>query len=236
MSKLIKRSGAAKGMRLTSATRRVMNALPLLAVDDAGSVEDVGRLDADAGTEAGTRDPGSGTMDMEARLRDEFKAGFDEGRRFAEKQLRESFAVQLHETQEAIRVLTENMQREYDELYASAERNVVRLALAVAERIVKRQVLLDDEFVIRQICEGAKRVIGVERIRIRVNPADEEYVRQHRAQILMNADSVRDLVIESDETIERGSCVMESDAGNVDALIATQLERIEAALFGEAEK
>jgi flagellar assembly protein FliH len=95
---------------------------------------------------------------------------------------------------------------------------------------------MDNEFVIRQICEGAKRVIGVERIRIRVNPADEEYVRQHRAQVLMNADSVRDLVIESDETIEQGSCVIESDAGNVDTLIATQLERIEAALFGEAEK
>lgn len=236
MSKLIKRSAAAKGMRLTASTRRVMNALPLLADDHAESAEDSGRVNADASTEAGNHHPVSATMDMEQRLRDEFKAGFDEGRRFAEKQLRDSFAVQLQETQDAIRVLTENMQREYDQLYASAERNVVKLALAVAERIVKRQVLMDNEFVIRQICEGAKRVIGVERIRIRVNPADEEYVRQHRAQVLMNADSVRDLVIESDETIERGSCVIESDAGNVDTLIATQLERIEAALFGEAEK
>jgi flagellar assembly protein FliH len=175
----------------------------------------------------------SADLDMEERLRNEFKAGFDEGRRFTEKTLRDDLAAQMAESRDVIGTLTANLLQQYEELYAAAERSVVKLALGIAERIVKREVVFDNEVVLRQIHEGTKRVIGVERIKIRVNPADEQYVREHRSQLLTSADSVRELVIEVDENAERGGCILESDSGNVDALIATQLERIEAAMFGD---
>jgi flagellar assembly protein FliH len=173
--------------------------------------------------------------DAEERLREEFKAGFDEGRRHAERTIREEFQKKNAEMQAAIDALMESIARQYKEFQTAAEHHVVRLAVAIAERIVKRTVALDHEVVLRHIHEAMKRVVGVDRIRIRINPADEEFIRAHRAELLTSADAVRELTLEADETIARGSCVLESDAGNVDASITTQLERIEAALFNDQE-
>lgn len=173
--------------------------------------------------------------DVEERLREEFKAGFDEGRRHAERSIRQEYQRKSVEMQAAADAFLESLAKRYAEFQTAAERAVVRLAIAIAERIVKRTVLVENEVVVRQIHEAMKRVVGVDRIRIRINPADEEFVRAHRAELLTSADAVRDLTVEVDETIERGSCVLESDAGNVDASITTQLERIEAALFNDQE-
>ena len=122
---------------------------------------------------------------------------------------------------------------EFGRFQHAAEVSVVKLALAIADRIVKREVSIDKDLVLRQIHEATKRVVGVERIKLRVNPQDEEYMREHRSAILSTTDAVRELVVEGDDTIERGGCILESDSGNVDALIATQFERIEAALLTE---
>ncbi len=170
---------------------------------------------------------------LDQQLKDEFKAGFDEGRRYTEKFLREDLAATLAAERKNILTLVQSISAEFDRLRHSAELAVVKMALAIAERVVKREVSLDEGLVLRQIHEATKRVVGVERIKLRVNPKDEEYVRDHRPGILTSTDAVRELVIEGDETIERGGCILESDSGNVDALIATQMERIEAAMLSE---
>lgn len=210
-----------------SATRRTMP-LPVFEEHEA-SEEALARRHEERSQEAAPR------HDVEDRLREEFKAGFDEGRRHAERSIREEYQRKNAEMQAAVDALLESIARQYKEFQAAAERHVVRLAVAVAERIVKRTIALDHEVVLRQIHEAMKRVVGVDRIRIRINPRDEEFVRAHRAELLTSADAVRELTLEADETIERGSCVLESDAGNVDASITTQLERIEAALFNDQE-
>jgi flagellar assembly protein FliH len=170
--------------------------------------------------------------EFEERVKAEFKAGFDEGRRQTEKHLRGELEAKLAETQRHLHELLSRLQPELERFRLSAEKQVVKLALAVAERIVKREVAVDNELIVRQIGEAVKRIVGIERMKIRVNPKDEALVRDYRTSILASTDAVRELAIEADETIARGGCIIESDSGNVDALIATQLERIEAALLG----
>jgi len=96
---------------------------------------------------------------------------------------------------------------------------------------LRREVILDDTVVLQQIKEGLRRVLGVDHIKVRVNPIDEAMVREHRAAVAMGSDSLRDMLIEADEKVERGGCILESDSGNVDVRLSTQLKRIEAALL-----
>ena len=171
--------------------------------------------------------------DIEQQLKDEFKAGFDEGRRHTEKNLRDDLNASFEEVRRNAEAFIAGVQGELARYHDSLERNAVTLALAIAERLVKREIRRDDEVVLRQIHEAMRRIIGVDRIKIRINPADEEIVRQSRVSLVGASDSVHELAIEADENIERGGCILESDSGNVDALIATQIEKIEAALFEE---
>jgi flagellar assembly protein FliH len=165
-----------------------------------------------------------------------FARGVEEGTRQAES----AYAVELkrrliEEREQATSSAAGRLERIGDKLQAQigdvqvrAEEAVVRLALSIAEQVVKREVRMNNTLVIQQIREALHRVVGVEHIKIRVNPADEAVVREHRTAVLSGSDAVRELVIEPDPKIEAGGCILESDSGNVDARLSTQLKKIES--------
>jgi flagellar biosynthesis/type III secretory pathway protein FliH len=181
----------------------------------------------------GTWTPRSETaLTPPAVLLDEaYQRGIADGRRAVEEEL---VRMQLTEEQtrnRRVEALGHSFRIQLDGLLGRIETDALRFALAVAERIVKREVRIDKEVVVRQIREAVKRVVGIDSIKIRVNPEEESVARQHRSAIL---GSLREVLIEADATIERGGCIIESTAGNVDARLETQLRQVEAALFGAA--
>jgi len=169
----------------------------------------------------------------------EYKRGFDDGSKAAEKRLREDFEARVSDERKKttlkvivqLESLMENIRSEFSLLQQRSEEIVIRFTLAIAEQILRREVILDDTVVLQQIKEGLRRVLGVDHIKVRVNPIDEAMVREHRAAVAMGSDSLRDMLIEADEKVERGGCILESDSGNVDVRLSTQLKRIEAALL-----
>ncbi len=168
----------------------------------------------------------------EERLREEFERGRVQGLAEAAAAISERDAAAALEAEDHLRVLMENIVRETARFSGDLERDAYRFAIAVAERIVKREIALDESVVLRQMREAIRRIIGAESITMRVHPSDEALVRSHRAAMLSSSDAVREILIEGDETIERGGCILESATGNVDARIGTQMRQIETALFG----
>ena len=168
----------------------------------------------------------------EERLEKEFERGRLQGLAEASAAISERDAAAQIAAQDRVDQLIENIARDTNRFTADLEREAYRFAVAVAERIVKREITLDESMVMRQMREAVRRIVGVESITLRVHPDDEALVRSHRATMLSSSDSVREILIESDETIERGGCILESATGNVDARIGSQLRQIETALFG----
>ena len=144
----------------------------------------------------------------------------------------ENLRVRAEEGYAALRMLLGSIEERLERLSVELERDAFRFALAVAGRIVKGTVEEDREIVVRQIRDAVRRVVGVESIILRINPADEPVVREQRDRILSSADSIRKLVIEPDEAIERGGCIIETASGTIDARITTQLKQIETVFFG----
>ena len=169
--------------------------------------------------------------EMSKRLQRAYEKGRVEGRAEAEAEIQKRLAIARAETDDRIGALMGGIARQVRAFTASLEHDAYQFSLAVAERIVKREIARDDEVVVRQVREAIRRIVGVETIRLRIHPDDEALVRSHRAELLASADSIRDVAIEPDDSLERGGCVIESSSGNVDARIATQLRQIDTALF-----
>jgi flagellar assembly protein FliH len=172
--------------------------------------------------------------DPEEALSDAYDRGVEEGERRADAEFREALERLRIEEDQRISTLLVGMTDQMKVLQRTVEQDAYRFALAVAERIIKREVTLSDDIVILQIKEAMRRIVGVESIKLRVHPSDEAVVHEHRAAFLSSLGNVRDLVIETDEAMERGGCIIESASGNVDARISTQLRQIESSLFGVA--
>lgn len=176
---------------------------------------------------------------IQRSLDHEYQRGFDDGCKSVEKRLREEFETRVSDERKKttfkvivqLESLMENIRKEFSQMQQRSEEIVIRFTLAVAEQILRREVILDNTVVLQQIKEGLRRVLGVDNIKVRVNPVDEAMVREHRAAIASGSDSLRDMLIEADEKVERGGCILESDSGNVDVRISTQMKKIEAALL-----
>ena len=175
-----------------------------------------------------------GETDHEERILQAYQQGRAEGREAADAEFKQVLADCRVQTDERIGALLGAMGEQLRQLGETLERDAYQFALAVAARIIKREVTIDNDTIVRQIKGAIRRVVGVETIKLRVHPADEEIVREHRATFISSAGSIRDLVIEVDDSLEPGGCIIESTAGNVDARISTQINQVATALFDQA--
>ena len=170
--------------------------------------------------------------DPAGALDEAYARGLAEGQRRAEAEFQAALEGLRAEEDQRIAALTGGISEQMKALQGRVENDAYRFALAVAERIIRHEIVLTDDVVIAQIKDAMQRIVGVESIKLRVHPTDEPVVSAHRATFLASLGNLRDLVIEADESMERGGCIIESASGNVDARISTQLRQIETALFG----
>jgi type III secretion protein L len=122
---------------------------------------------------------------------------------------------------------------ERDRLLASAEPELVRLALAVASRVVAREVALDMGVVTRIASEALEAARERCQVVVRVAPADAAALRAEEPRLLQALGRARSVEIREDPAIGRGGVVVETEAGTVDARIETRLETLRRALLGE---
>ena len=181
--------------------------------------------------ETGERDFSKIEIDYSGIIKQEYDKGFESGKKSAVKVLENEFkkktSVGIHE----LANLMSGIKNEFEEYKLQFDKFIISLSIAIAEKIVKREVIIDNDIIIMQIKDAINKVLGVENITIHINPADEEILRMHKNEIMNKFDSIKELHIHSNDTIEQGGCKIESHLGNVDARISTQLKIIEDALL-----
>lgn len=119
-------------------------------------------------------------------------------------------------------------------LVSDAKQDVVRLALQIAERVVRRTILASPDTVVTMVEAVLSTVSARTRMRVRLHPDDEPLVREALpalAQKLGSAGEHIELV--RDATLSRGSVIAapaDESRSSVDASVETQLDRIAEAL------
>ncbi len=86
------------------------------------------------------------------------------------------------------------------------------------------------ELIVRVVRNALTTVRNQQRVTIRVAPADEKAVSEALAAMIQTAPGgVGFLDVRADARLERGSCLLESELGVVDASLETQLKALENA-------
>jgi flagellar assembly protein FliH len=114
-------------------------------------------------------------------------------------------------------------------LYSQVEREVVKLALEVAKKIVHREIHADREIVQTLVKVALSHVADKSAVTIHVSPFDYEFLLERRAE-LSQGDG-RDIALLSDKSIERGGCLIQTECGEIDARIDEEFREVEHAFF-----
>lgn len=111
------------------------------------------------------------------------------------------------------------------------ERDIVEVALAISQKILIREVETDNELVVRQVRQVFELLHDTKLITLKVHPQDHKVLEPlHQAMREEFLDG-NHLVIEIDESVERGGCVVEQVGLQLDARLTQQLVAV-ATEFG----
>ncbi len=152
-----------------------------------------------------------------AAKREGFDQGVSDGRAAAQ--------AEMDEMLETMRGLIEMARIERHKIIEGAEPEIVRLSVAIAERILTKHLALEPNAVIEMTRSAIARLVSRETVTVRVNPADIEVMREHRDQ-LMAMNDIDNLRIIEDQRVDRGGVLLETEAGTIDAKISTQLREV----------
>ena len=163
---------------------------------------------------------------------DGYQKGQQEGYIQGKKSGLDEMQVLINDAAEKAQRMLTTGEKEAKEMILAAERQIIEIALAVAGRILACQVEENPMIVLPIVKKALEKVRDQEQIVLRVSADDYEVVVQAKQEFQNIVGREQALTISVDRTIERGSCIVDTSYGLVDAKIDTQFDALKKALQG----
>ena len=139
----------------------------------------------------------------------------------------------LQTTFPALQAAAAALTLERDRWLTHWETTAVRLGIAVAEKIMRREIDLQPDIAVELVRKTLELAAGSPRLQLKLHSGDIELLGQHAEETVSAASGCGEVEITADDSISRGGCVIETQHGTIDAQLETQLERIMSELVAD---
>jgi len=143
------------------------------------------------------------------------KAGFAEGKAEVDRLI------------ERTQVMLERAQDKRGEILAETEKEIIDLVLLIARKIIKVISENQRNVIISNVVQALRKVKAKGDVIIRVNMSDLQLATERKQDFIKLMESAKSVQIIEDTTVDSGGCIIETDFGEIDARIASQLAELE---------
>ena len=133
---------------------------------------------------------------------------------------------------ENIEGLLKGFTRIKKDIITGHEKEILELIFSITEKIINYKINSDETIVRETILKALRLAPEKGKIILRVNPEDFGYIEKVKPDFFAKFKELKSIKIVSDSSIDRGGCLLETQYGEVDARITTQLEKIFQSLEG----
>jgi flagellar assembly protein FliH len=165
-------------------------------------------------------------------LEDERKEAIEQGREAGRK---EGYAGGMAEVERLIQrtqVVLERAQDKRGEILTETEQEIINLVLRITRKVVKVIADSQREVVISNVVQALRKVRDRGNVIIRVNLADLKLTTEHTKDFIRMLEGVKSIHVVEDTSVDAGGCVIETDFGEIDARISSQLSELETKILG----
>jgi flagellar assembly protein FliH len=141
--------------------------------------------------------------------------GFDEGKAEVDRLI------------ERTRLILERAQDKRAEILAETEQEIVNLVLLIARKVIKVISENQRNIIISNVIEALRKVKARGNVIIRVNMLDLKLTTEHKEDFISMLEGVKSIQVVEDSSVDSGGCIIETDFGEIDARIASQLAELE---------
>lgn len=152
-----------------------------------------------------------------------FSQGFSEGK----KESLTQFKHLIEEANSLIKLAKED----YETTIKESEPSIIKLAVKVAEKIIHKQLNIDEDIMTRIATDVIKDLTDQKEIDLFVSTRDYEHLLHQKKDLENLLQKTSKLSIYVDAELEPGMCTIEYPSGKTDASIQTQLQLIEDELL-----
>lgn len=164
-----------------------------------------------------------------------FAQGLEEGRARGQTEATASLRAEGESVQRAWEAALGEFLAQRDEMLTQARTDVLLLALMIARRVVRRVVDVDPRVVEEQLAAALSLTTRPTSLVIEVHPDDAALAGEILPELIKRFGVGDHASLATSSTIGRGSVVIRTRGGEVDASIDTQLQRIVEAIVPAAE-
>ncbi|MFZ0451508.1 MAG: FliH/SctL family protein [Desulfatiglandaceae bacterium] len=165
---------------------------------------------------------GNGRDKIAALEREAYEKGFAQGQKDG-LDLGERKAL---ETWKQMSALFKELESLKGRAFSESEEEIVQLSLAIARKIVKREVSLDTDMVRRSVRSASEFLNDKSFMRVLIHPNDMKNLEQYLPE-LAEDKKIQRFELAEDNCVGPGGCILESGFGRINATIEGQLDELE---------
>ena len=147
------------------------------------------------------------------------EAGFAEGKAEVERLINRSHIV------------LQRAQDKRTEILEETEQEIINLVLLIARKVVKVISESQRDVIVANVIQALRKVKGRGNIIIRVNLKDLKLSTEHIKDFTNLVEGAKSVQLQEDSAVDEGGCIIETDFGEIDARISSQLAELEAKIL-----
>lgn len=151
----------------------------------------------------------------------------EEGYRHGEELAQQHYNNLLAEAQD----FKERSKKEYEDTLASLEHDIIDLVLAISEKVLGKAIEKNDDAILNLIKDSINSCSNRNNITLTVSSEDYNYVIKNVELIKSSVKGINQLEVRESRSLEKGSCIIDTDFGSVDGSWDVRLEGIRKVFF-----
>jgi flagellar assembly protein FliH len=159
-------------------------------------------------------------------------AGYEDGYAAGQAEAKAAVQAEMQKKMAMIAKIAQDCKRIRSCTIAEAERDIVVLGLAVAEKIIRKQIQEDPELAVHIVQDVAMKVQSEDQVIFRVHPTVVDALEEiaDKGKNSTGGTQVGWTLI-GDSTVEPGGCLMETEFGRIDARLETRFINVSESLL-----
>ena len=146
-----------------------------------------------------------------------YNQGYQEGLNQAEEQIQQAAGIKGQ------------LDSRSRQMYKEAEKEIMQMVTEIAEKVVGEELVQNPAAILSIIKQAIAKCAFKDKLVIRVSAMDFDYVSRNKDRIAMLAEGINDLDIACDKALDKGSCIVETPSGEVNAGIRVQINEVKKA-------
>lgn len=152
-----------------------------------------------------------------------YERGYKEGHEIGYKAGRE----EVDRLIERLHLIIAKTIEKRNEIIEESETQLINLVLLIAKKVIKVISENQKNVVINNVIQALRKLKGRGDVVIRVNLSDLRLSTEHIRDFQKMVENVKNITILEDSSVDKGGCIIETDFGQIDARISSQLNEIE---------